>query len=104
MQVQHKTTVIEQLSAAFARLTATGVNRCRNLLFSVPLSDVPAAPAPGNHQPENDQAHQHRGNGAAKARCSIPLQPVSKGLKTLASAWQEYLWHRNKAIHKGSHQ
>lgn len=91
MQVKHKTTVIEQLSAAFGRLTAAGVGTCRNAFAAHP-SGTSAAPESNvqQQQPQNSQASQHREDSTAKARCVIPAEPVSKGLKSLATVWQEY--------------
>ena len=67
---------------------------CLVLICQGPLlRQVPVAKSPGTIKQVstgNDQASEHRQEGTARSRCSIPQQPVSKGLKTLASAWQEY--------------
>ena len=89
MQSKQKTTIIEQLSAAFGRLTAAGVSTCRNA-FAAHQSGASAAPDSNIQQPWDTQASEHRQDSTAKACCVIPAEPVSKGLKSLATVWQEY--------------
>ena len=89
MQSKHKTSIIEQLSAALRRLTTAGVSTCRNA-FSVHQSRASVAPDSSAQQPRNNQASEHREDNTAKARCVIPSEPVSKSLKSLAAVWQKY--------------
>ena len=89
MQSKQKTTIIEQLSAAFGRLTTAGVSTCRNT-FAAHQSRASVAPNSSVQQPRDNQASEHREDNTAKARCVIPAEPVSKGLKSLATVWQEY--------------
>lgn len=86
LQAKHKTTVLEQLSAAFERLTAAGFCTA----FGAHRSGACAAPASNLQDPGDQQTGGNMQDSAAKARCLIPAEPVSKPLKSLVSVWQEY--------------
>ena len=86
LQAKHKTTVLEQLSAAFERLTAAGFRTA----FGAHGSGACAAPSSNLQDPGDQQTGGNMQESAAKARCLILAEPVSKPLKTLVSVWQEY--------------
>lgn len=81
---------VKKLTVGGAGAGAAAFSTTRNMHTGTQSSNAAAAAAPSGSNPDATAHHAPSAGGTARGSCSIPMEPVSKSLKTFEGVWPEY--------------